>query len=170
MGDCTRGLLNSIVLAPQSIKRQACCMCTEKALGQWTKSATVMRLLQPAGEAPLEEQLAGLEERRGEEEVWGQALFHVSEGLTAGRRWLWDEASRKISVLLASPAAFAGEHFLQVCTRCMHLSDTFERDLRWAVFDWLLQAQHPKGRYEIGTTKHPQNYKQLLPCFPTFSS
>lgn len=46
--------------------------------------------------------------------MWGQALFHVSEGLSAGRRWLWDEASRKISVLLASPAAFAGEHFLQV--------------------------------------------------------
>ncbi len=71
-------------------------------------------LVQPSGEAPLDEQLAGLEEQCKEEKVWGQALLHVSEGLSAGRRWLWDEASRKISVLLASPAAFAGEHFLQV--------------------------------------------------------
>ena len=81
--------------------------------------------MQPA-EAPLSEQLAGLEERGEEEEIWGQALFHVSEGLTAGRRWLWDEASRKISVLLASPAAFAGEHFLQACacppSSCPHVS------------------------------------------------
>ena len=106
---------------------RACCTCTEEALGHWTKSVTLVGLLQPAGEAPLEEQLAGLEERRQEEEVWGQALFRVSEGLTAGRRWLWDEASRKISVLLASPAAFAGEHFLQVCPRSMLLSDPFAR-------------------------------------------
>lgn len=39
--------------------------------------------------------------------------MQVEEGLKAGRRWLWDEASRKVGMLLAAPAAFQGEHFLQ---------------------------------------------------------
>jgi hypothetical protein len=46
--------------------------------------------------------------------AWGAALESVAEGLAAGRRWLWDEAARKVSILLAAPAAFEGEHFLQV--------------------------------------------------------
>ncbi|KAK9823710.1 hypothetical protein WJX72_004829 [[Myrmecia] bisecta] len=58
--------------------------------------------------------LAALEEKEREEAVWGEALMRVAEGLVGGRRWLWDEAARKITVLLSSPAAFEGEHFLQV--------------------------------------------------------
>lgn len=38
----------------------------------------------------------------------------VAEGLPGGRRLLWDEVSRAVSVLLGSPAAVDGEHFLQV--------------------------------------------------------
>ena len=45
--------------------------------------------------------------------VWGEALERVAEGLAAGRRWLWDEAARRVGILLAAPAAFEGEHFLQ---------------------------------------------------------
>ena len=37
----------------------------------------------------------------------------VHAGLLAGRRLIWDEAARRIGVLLSSPAAFEGEHFLQ---------------------------------------------------------
>ena len=40
--------------------------------------------------------------------------LQVQEGLAAGRRWLWDEASRKIGILLSAPSAFEGEHFQQV--------------------------------------------------------
>lgn len=46
--------------------------------------------------------------------LWGDALLRVEEGLNAGRRWLWDEASRKAGTLIAAPSAFQGEHFLQV--------------------------------------------------------
>ncbi len=46
--------------------------------------------------------------------LWGDALLRVEEGLSAGRRWLWDEASRKVGALIAAPSAFQGEHFLQV--------------------------------------------------------
>ena len=46
--------------------------------------------------------------------LWGDALLRVEEGLSAGRRWLWDEASRKAGTLIAAPSAFQGEHFLQV--------------------------------------------------------
>ena len=48
--------------------------------------------------------------------LWGDALLRVEEGLSAGRRWLWDEASRKVGTLIAAPSAFQGEHFLQVGT------------------------------------------------------
>ena len=47
--------------------------------------------------------------------MWGEALERVAEGLSAGRRWLWDEAARRVGILLAAPAAFEGEHFLQAC-------------------------------------------------------
>lgn len=48
--------------------------------------------------------------------VLAEALLKVQEGLVNGRKWLWDEAARKLGTLLLSPAAFEGEHFLQVCT------------------------------------------------------
>lgn len=38
----------------------------------------------------------------------------VHTGLLSGRRLIWEEAARRIGVLLSSPAAFEGEHFLQV--------------------------------------------------------
>lgn len=38
----------------------------------------------------------------------------VHAGLLAGRKLIWEEAARRIGVLLSSPAAFEGEHFLQV--------------------------------------------------------
>lgn len=40
--------------------------------------------------------------------------LQVQDGLAAGRRWLWDEAARKIGILLSAPSAFEGEHFQQV--------------------------------------------------------
>lgn len=40
----------------------------------------------------------------------------VHAGLLSGRRLIWEEAARRIGVLLSSPAAFEGEHFLQVGT------------------------------------------------------
>ena len=52
----------------------------------------------------------------GAQAVWGEALERVAEGLAAGRRWLWDEAARRVGILLAAPAAFEGEHFLQART------------------------------------------------------
>lgn len=52
----------------------------------------------------------------GAQAVWGEALERVAEGLSAGRRWLWDEAARRVGILLAAPAAFEGEHFLQART------------------------------------------------------
>lgn len=52
----------------------------------------------------------------GAQAVWGKALERVAEGLSAGRRWLWDEAARRVGILLAAPAAFEGEHFLQART------------------------------------------------------
>ena len=42
-----------------------------------------------------------------------EAMLKVQEGLVNGRKWLWDEAARKLGTLLSSPAAFEGEHFLQ---------------------------------------------------------
>lgn len=46
--------------------------------------------------------------------VWGEVLQAVGGGLQAARSFLWDGAARKLTTLLASPAAFEGEHFLQV--------------------------------------------------------
>ena len=46
--------------------------------------------------------------------------LQVQEGLAAGRRWLWDEAARKIGILLSAPSAFEGEHFQQVS--CLNFS------------------------------------------------
>ena len=129
----------------------------------------MLAMLQPSGEAPLDEQLAGMEERCREEEVWGQALLHVSEGLTAGRRWLWDEASRKISVLLASPAAFAGEHFLQVYYACwarrivLRLSDC--RNLWFLHFLCWISCIHPGGVCLLCAVCGPVAKESELKCW-----
>ena len=45
--------------------------------------------------------------------MWSEALVSVAESMTSGKRWIWDEAARKVATLLAAPAAFQGEHFLQ---------------------------------------------------------
>ena len=41
-------------------------------------------------------------------------LQAVHTGLLSGRHLIWEEAARRIAVLLSCPAAFEGEHFLQV--------------------------------------------------------
>ena len=68
--------------------------------------------------APLEGELLALEEQERQAESWGMALTAVSRALTEGRRRLWEEAARKLGALLAAPAAFQGEHFLQVSWPC----------------------------------------------------
>lgn len=49
-----------------------------------------------------------------EERQWGEVLRIVHGGLERGRIYLWDEAARKIGILLSAQSAFEGEHFLQV--------------------------------------------------------
>ena len=56
---------------------------------------------------------AALAQQLGDGSVWSEALVSVAESMTSGRRWVWDEAARKVATLLAAPAAFQGEHFLQ---------------------------------------------------------
>eukprot|EP00884_Botryococcus_braunii_P000884 jgi/Botrbrau1/10797/Bobra.0064s0003.1 len=65
-------------------------------------------------EDPAAAELAALEEKEREEGAWAEAMLRVSESLSGGRRWLWDEAARKIGILLSAPAALEGEHFLQI--------------------------------------------------------
>ena len=62
----------------------------------------------------MAEELRLLEEQEQQGMAIGEALLKVQEGLVNGRKWLWDEAARKLGTLLSSPAAFEGEHFLQV--------------------------------------------------------
>ena len=69
-----------------------------------------------AQSSPSPEELQQLEEQEQREGVTAEALLKVQEGLVQGRKWLWDEAARKLGTLLSSPSAFEGEHFLQVCT------------------------------------------------------
>ena len=64
--------------------------------------------------SPLELETAALQAQEREAASWGDALAGVSQSLTEGRRRLWEEAARKLGALLAAPAAFQGEHFLQV--------------------------------------------------------
>ena len=47
------------------------------------------------------------------EESWQQLLLTVRQALGSGRRMLWDDAARRLAVLLTAPAAFAAEHFTQ---------------------------------------------------------
>lgn len=65
-------------------------------------------------QADAAEELRILEEQEQQGMAMGEALLKVQEGLVNGSKWLWDEAARKLGTLLSSPAAFEGEHFLQV--------------------------------------------------------
>ena len=60
------------------------------------------------------EALQVLEQQEHAAMMQAEALLKVQEGLVNGCKWLWDEAARKLGTLLSSPAAFEGEHFLQV--------------------------------------------------------
>jgi len=68
--------------------------------------------------------------------AWGAALESVAEGLAAGRRWLWDEAARKVSILLAAPAAFEGEHFLQARRPAAWHARTLKLELAGEAAHW----------------------------------
>ena len=59
-------------------------------------------------------ELEEVEARASDEAEWGAVLSAVHAGLLGGRALIWDEVARRIAVLLSSPAAFEGEHFLQV--------------------------------------------------------
>ena len=48
------------------------------------------------------------------EESWQRLLLTIRQALGSGRRMLWDDAARRLAVLLTAPAAFAAEHFTQV--------------------------------------------------------
>lgn len=80
-------------------------------------------MLQGLGGLPslLEAEAAAVREKEQEAEAWGQALTGVARALSEGRRRLWEEAARKLGALLAAPAAFQGEHFLQVLLRLRFL-------------------------------------------------
>ena len=51
------------------------------------------------------------------EESWQRLLLTVRQALGSGRRMLWDDAARRLAVLLTAPAAFAAEHFTQAPTQ-----------------------------------------------------
>lgn len=48
------------------------------------------------------------------EESWADLMASVGRQLAAGRSALWAGAAPRLALLLSSPAAFSGEHFLQV--------------------------------------------------------
>ena len=81
---------------------------------QWMFEVDLVLLQAEQDPLSAGEELAVVSQRLDSEAIWGEALLRVAEGLTSGRRWLWDEAARKVAMLLAAPAAFQGEHFLQV--------------------------------------------------------
>lgn len=58
--------------------------------------------------------LKGLEWREAEEVEWGEVLRVSQRGMWAARGFLWEEAARSVAALLACPAAWEGDHFLQV--------------------------------------------------------
>jgi hypothetical protein len=65
-------------------------------------------------------ELEEVEARTSDEAEWGLVLQAVHDGLLAGRGRIWEEAAGRVGVLLSSPAAFEGEHFLQVRVRRVH--------------------------------------------------
>ena len=74
----------------------------------WTTTICFAVQLDPA------QQLQRLQKEEKKNLETAEAMLKVQEGLTNGRKWLWDEAARKLGTLLSSPAAFEGQHFLQV--------------------------------------------------------
>lgn len=69
-----------------------------------------------------------LEWREAEEVEWGDVLRVTQRAMWASRRFLWEEAARNVGSLLACPAAWDGDHFLQVSThRHMLLLQTIAR-------------------------------------------
>ncbi|KAK9832750.1 hypothetical protein WJX81_008241 [Elliptochloris bilobata] len=74
------------------------------------------------------QELQEVELREAGEQEWGDAMGVVAAGLRGGRRLLWDEVARRVGALLASPAAWEGEHFLQVAewvARILAAGDAF---------------------------------------------
>ncbi len=55
-----------------------------------------------------------LDQRRDNARAFGLALRAAHEGLQSGRQAVWDQAANVLGVILSAPAAFEGEHFLQV--------------------------------------------------------
>ena len=77
-----------------------------------TVTGRAVMQLQRGSASELEE----VEAKASDEQEWGAVLQAVHDGLLAGRQLIWEEATRRIGILLSSPAAFEGEHFLQVWT------------------------------------------------------
>lgn len=48
------------------------------------------------------------------EEGWATTVAGLAAELERGRLHLWQDVAHRITVLLAAPAAFSGEHFVQV--------------------------------------------------------
>ncbi|BDA42201.1 probable Syndetin [Coccomyxa sp. Obi] len=74
------------------------------------------------------EELQGLEWREAEEVEWGDVLRVSQRGMWASRGFLWEEAARNVACLLACPAAWDGDHFLQVSEwvqRILEAGDAF---------------------------------------------
>ncbi len=80
-----------------------CWACSNAQLGM--QAGRIPRLACPRRQAA--------EQREANERDWGEALRAVAAGLRGGRRLLWDDVGRRVGVLLAAPAAWEGEHFLQ---------------------------------------------------------
>lgn len=66
----------------------------------------------------------------------GETLAQVQRGMAQGRALVWDEAARKMSTLLLSPAAAQGEHFLQVFL-CFASPPLLNGDDFWNLWPWL---------------------------------
>ncbi len=55
---------------------------------------------------------------------WGDVLRVSQRGMWASRGFLWEEAARNIACLLACPAAWDGDHFLQVISYACNIITT----------------------------------------------
>jgi hypothetical protein len=58
--------------------------------------------------------LQGAEAAVAAEAAWGDALVLIHAGLCTGRRFIWEEASRKIGIIALSTAAMRPENLHQV--------------------------------------------------------
>ena len=86
----------------------------------------------------------GLEWREAEEVEWGDVLRVSQRGMWASRGFLWEEAARNVACLLACPAAWDGDHFLQVSRRPPEYSNflTISDCLLSRPHSALIQGQH----------------------------